>query len=364
MMISSHKVLVSSLFFTACLNVSFGQACDNLQIPSGTILITSDTTFTCGNPTQDFLVCAGVTVNFTDNSCFNTFYLEPGATIIFDSLTSYGYSTVYAQSGSTVDANFTQIMNLYVEPGSAIIDTSSVPPVSPMNWYDCTTMSFDYSLSGSCPVTSDGCTDIQVPAGTYVITSDTTFNCGSPTANFLVCSGVTVNFTDNSCFNGFYLEPGATLIYDSLTSYGYSTVYAPAGATVDANETQMMNIHYAIGSNLIDTLQPFTPWNLYECPTITYDYSLSGACPGAGIAKTNIAGINVYPNPVQNQLVISGQEQTYNVEVYTISGRLLGVFSTENNMLDVDFFENGTYYIRIIDSEGTVVAAERMVKMD
>ncbi len=96
---------------------------------ANTIIISTNTTIGIGGGNfKTYLVCPGATLSYAESSTMDTILLEPGASLRFDSAISYGYASVYAKNGSTVDMNFRQTGKLIYEQGATIIDTNIGPP--------------------------------------------------------------------------------------------------------------------------------------------------------------------------------------------------------------------------------------------
>jgi len=74
----------------------------------------------------------------------------------------------------------------------------------------------------------------------------------------------------------------------------------------------------------------------------------------------NIAGenayVHIYPNPAKNQisLAVTGQLQASHVEVYDITGKLMGTYTMHNNLLTINTqsFNTGLYLYKMYDNTG------------
>lgn len=319
--------------------------CDDILLPAETIILSSDTTLQCVGTFHHYLICSGVNVTYNDNSCFSTFYLEPSSHLTFTE-TGYGYATVYAREGSYFDANFVQFESLYYSSEANILDTAS--PSSPFNSiHECDEMTFDYSLSGSCNETDIDCDDILLPAETIIISSDTTIVCDAIEDHYLICSGVNVEFSDNSCFDTFYLEPSASLTFTE-TGYGYSTVYARENSYLDANFVHFQYLYYSSNANIVDTASPSSPFNsVHECDEMTFDYSLSGSCGTANIENKPLIELDIYPNPAKELLYINISEDDVEFRMYDLTGSLVLKESTVNgvNTINIEHLSKGIYML-------------------
>ncbi len=327
--------------------------CEDILLPAETVIVSSDTIIACAEFNTHFLICSGVNVEFADNSCFNTFYIEPGAHL---TLTGYGYSTVYAREDSYFDANFVNFQFLYYSNNANIYDT--VSPSSPANLHECNNMNFDYSLSGSCNNPDPDCEDILLPAETVIVSSDTSIVFLEFFTHFLICSGVNVEFTDNSCFNTFYLEPGA---YLTLTGYGYSTVYAREDSYLDANFVNFQFLYYSSNANIYDTAFPSSPANLHECNNMNFDYSLSGSCETSNIEINALSKLEYYPNPANDFITIDVDDDNVEVKIYSYTGSLVLQKNINHgtNLINIADLAQGIYLM--IFSSNNETRTEKLV---
>ena len=335
---------LSAIIITLTCNSLFAQDCEAIVLPEGTLIISEDTFLSCLGVSSHYLICSGATLTFHDNSCFNTFYLEDGSSLILDE-SSYGYSDVYAQENSDFDANNVYFSNLYFATGANIYDTAS--PSSPFYIHECSEMFFDYSLSGSCNEDDPYCDDILLPAETVIVSADTSISCAGVFTHFLICSGVSVEFTDNSCFNTFYLEPGANLTFTN-PSYGYSTVYAQEDSYFDANNYYFSNLYFATGANIYDTASPSSPFYIHECSEMSFDYSLSGSCTSTNIEMSYLEQLKFYPNPVSSIIYFEMCLANIELELFNSTGSLVlqRKISNESALLDVSHLSQGIYLLK------------------
>ena len=71
-------------------------------------------------------------------------------------------------------------------------------------------------------------------------------------------------------------------------------------------------------------------------------------CPSLGVNDQNLMNVSLYPNPTENTLFISGNENTIAVAIYNVLGK--EVLSIKNtNTINVQALPNGVYTIRISD---------------
>lgn len=65
--------------------------------------------------------------------------------------------------------------------------------------------------------------------------------------------------------------------------------------------------------------------------------------------------ISIYPNPIENELMINGLKEISSIMLYNSVGQLIGIYSAHIQLnIDMSRFENGTYMIRITNSQQTL----------
>jgi hypothetical protein len=318
-------VILLTTFLTLVETDLFSAECDIVSLPENTIIISEDTFLQCTGVSNHYLICSGATVTFTDNSCFSSFYLESGSNLIITE-GSHGYSNVYVPNGASFDANSSTYMNLYFESDAVLQDTA-LGSGWPVTYTECDDIIYDYSLSGSCNESDPDCDDILLPAETIIVSADTSIACAGFNTHFLICAGVTAQFADNSCFNTFYLEPGASL---ELTGYGYSTVYAREGSYFDANFINFQFLHFEPNANISDTASPNSPFNIHECDNMVFDYSLSGSCTSTIVENSFLANLEYFPNPANEYLYFNSGKENIDLKIYNYLGELV----LERNLIE------------------------------
>lgn len=77
---------------------------------------------------------------------------------------------------------------------------------------------------------------------------------------------------------------------------------------------------------------------------------------GIGSINAPHDNVNLYPNPAQSQvnLVVSGQYQANRVEVYDITGKMIGIYSMNNNSLTINTqsYTSGLYLYKLLSNTG------------
>lgn len=73
----------------------------------------------------------------------------------------------------------------------------------------------------------------------------------------------------------------------------------------------------------------------------------------------NIVTFNIFPNPVENQLMINTKENIENVTIFTANGQMI-YEGNYNEGIDVSEFKAGVYFVKIMTNNREVI--ERFVK--
>lgn len=72
--------------------------------------------------------------------------------------------------------------------------------------------------------------------------------------------------------------------------------------------------------------------------------------------------MNLFPNPTENELNIASSEKIELIEILDLTGRLITSVQNSNNKIDVSTLPNGSYIIRLTNSEGKL-SSEKFQKL-
>ncbi len=85
-------------------------------------------------------------------------------------------------------------------------------------------------------------------------------------------------------------------------------------------------------------------------------YHLAPISTGTAIVTEPSCHVTLYPNPAQNEMnaVVAGQVRASEIEVYDITGRIIGTYTMRNNALIINtqLYTNGLYLYKIMDNNG------------
>jgi hypothetical protein len=205
--------------------------------------------------------------------------------------------------------------------------------------------------------------------------------------NYLDTNGLL--FTAYIGYNGsFDIKSGIPINQGRISSYSFYYRYYPNG--IDTASCTIEVFHWGngvrnlIGGGLWTVNSTTSNWTMVSVPIIYFPDSVTvpdtavivySACslyknPKAYdslmIDNASITGIddintphdnvNLYPNPATDaiNLIVSGQFEASRVEVYDITGKLIGTYGMNNNSLTINTqsFVNGTYLYKLLDNTG------------
>ncbi|MDZ4751244.1 MAG: T9SS type A sorting domain-containing protein [Flavobacteriales bacterium] len=121
---------------------------------------------------------------------------------------------------------------------------------------------------------------------------------------------------------------------------------------------------YAILSQFLDMenteLTYYKTWllKLDACGDMVWN-----GCPFVGVEENKGLDVQVYPNPFTNHLHLTLPEVSHLIEVYNSMGALMNIYIAQQEM-DIDLSQNpkGTYLVRILDRNNSVLWSEKVVR--
>ena len=87
------------------------------------------------------------------------------------------------------------------------------------------------------------------------------------------------------------------------------------------------------------------------------------ADPTTGFEQLDLNDIALYPNPVNDMLVIEGILDQYTIEIYSNQGQLMlsRALNGPRNVLDMTSLDRGMYFLKIYSGD-TLVKIEKVLK--
>jgi len=80
--------------------------------------------------------------------------------------------------------------------------------------------------------------------------------------------------------------------------------------------------------------------------------------------ELSLAVVSIYPNPAKNQVTIEkNKAEQYSYQLYASSGQLVKTLigADTTTVIDVTTYKAGTYFLKVLDSEGKLVHTEQLV---
>jgi len=203
-----------------------------------------------------------------------------------------------------------------------------------------------------------------------VIVQDGTPNAGAKTV--LYQNQLNPNGSDNKNWAQVTLQ-GTTINRDAmgamveLTVNGEKLIQEVHGQGSHCSQ-HSLTLHFGLGSNTtISELKVI--WSATDTQTfLNLDantrYSLVQGSTLSTPEDEALDPFFTYPNPVKNQLKISGIDQAYTVKMYTVYGKLIRTETVTTNRayIDMNSYKTGTYIAQFIDSEGNVKKNQLIIK--
>ena len=90
-----------------------------------------------------------------------------------------------------------------------------------------------------------------------------------------------------------------------------------------------------------------------------FRFGVRTRCPpladNTGIDEVSNDAIQIYPNPVKDQLTINnGELKIINVEIVDITGKIISTFNSQLSTINVSSLQQGIYFVKIETDKGIV----------
>ena len=132
------------------------------------------------------------------------------------------------------------------------------------------------------------------------------------------------------------------------------TDYAPCAEDSDAI---LLTVHGAGHIWLTPTNDIFTTTEFWDF--FANHVNDNPSSPVGDVAEVNFA---IYPNPVQDILVISGLEKEMDIRITDISGKQI-IHTNSNDNINVSSLAKGAYFVQITDTKTGASSSEKFVKL-
>jgi sugar lactone lactonase YvrE len=131
----------------------------------------------------------------------------------------------------------------------------------------------------------------------------------------------------------------------------YSYLWSPGSQTTDTIKQQCARTYCC-------TITDSIGCSMYTCVTIKSTLGI--------VNINNSSSINIYPEPATGSFTLTGISQGQVIELYNYTGqKVLSVISHQlSTSIDISTMPDGIYLIRILNRDGSVFAAKKIVKTE
>lgn len=173
-------------------------------------------------------------------------------------------------------------------------------------------------------------------------------------------TGAALGVCDNTLCHSNYsntLWNSSTNTGTSYTSGTYSTAGGDFHLALDLSSTTTTGKYYL-------TVQLADNSNANSTKTVTF---LIGQNPTGVNNVTKTDDIALYPNPATDQVnvVYSADDNIKTIAIYNIIGKVVKVYNPLDNSsakLNIENIPSGIYFVRLIDTQGNVVATRKFTR--
>lgn len=284
-------------------------------------------------------------------------------------LTSVTFSQITIGTGTNVDSNAglsTPVSNYYSTSLSQFIYSASE-----INGQSGNITGLKFYLNNSTPLTySDGMIDIWI--------GHTTQSSYNPTVSPTGADWIPISTHTQVLTNGSFVQTGNLITVTFTTPFAYNGTDNLV-ITVDANEAgndgiSILYYQTAASANIVslmyrtdNALQNPVP----SSPPLNYTGAVTATSTQAKYTRPIItlvglttlglldnitkSTISLYPNPVEDQLIISSTEVIREVLIYDITGKLVKTIDNNNNTISTESFMSGVYILKAKTEDGNIL---------
>ncbi|MEI6696669.1 MAG: T9SS type A sorting domain-containing protein [Bacteroidota bacterium] len=116
-------------------------------------------------------------------------------------------------------------------------------------------------------------------------------------------------------------------------------------------------VSYTVAMGLVNTQVTRIALDKYKKPWISTGGGVSYLSNSLGIAEANSnLSVEIYPNPVQDVLIINTNLQSYHLKIMDALGKLVigKTLHTYENKIDVSNLKTGLYFVQLTDASNTI----------
>lgn len=174
-------------------------------------------------------------------------------------------------------------------------------------------------------------------------------------AKQIVPGGVTILFE----FDGVIPSSGKVLIDEPWVIVGIDNITGVRSEGNNNNDHVTFTQRFAASNSNLDEGGAGSDNGNNNSGTSTESEDETPSNPVSNTGNTTISEIGIYPNPVASKatVVTVGEILLRSVQVYDLSGRIVGDVQAKNNQAEFDLsgYNNGVYMVMVHTNEGTKV---------
>lgn len=197
-----------------------------------------------------------------------------------------------------------------------------------------TVISGDFVISGNVSTTDPGG---QVEGTDPIPGLDVVLDKIPPARNTIATTQTDIN--GNYSFEN--LPEGTYLITIDYAGLPADTIYE---VVLDSNSNEVVNVDYCVDTTTV----------------------IEGCMPSqVGSKEVEVLkGVNVYPNPMNNQLIVDGMDEPYTYQLVNLDGRVILNSGSVNGqqILTVENLSKGTYFVKVNSVSENVYKVFKVVK--
>ncbi len=159
-----------------------------------------------------------------------------------------------------------------------------------------------------------------------------------------------------------------SLVCDPELCYGPTQNNSPTAIVVNAGESMLLDLHFQAFGIDGDGVVDMHIWAPADSANINTSMTYMCDAYAVGIEDNPASKINIYPNPVRNNLTLDiGLETNVRyVEIYSLIGRKMAHYTIPNNTsayrINASALPEGLYFVKMLDQNFEQVATKSFAK--
>lgn len=181
-----------------------------------------------------------------------------------------------------------------------------------------------------------------------------------PEANFTMDSIESLDLSNNINLEGLYIRSLTSLKEINLKN-GNNTILTASIVCIllekncDLDGLKCIEVDDATAAN--NGENPYNEWDIDGS-----NFTFSEDCSTLGLAEQAILTFTLYPNPVQDQLLITSNRKLTIANIYSVTGKLVSEQTLSNTaIINTSELSKGLYFITVEDMDGNKTT-KRFVK--